>query len=89
MIEADPDATVRVKLILWDREPLAPPTVITNDVAGAALGTATVSTAEDCVPPETATTFPEEKVAVGMPDETGVTVALRLTVPPKDPRLVT
>jgi hypothetical protein len=60
MMEADPDATVRVKVILWDMEPLAPPTVITNDVAGVVLGTDTVSTAEDCVPRETDTMFPEE-----------------------------
>jgi len=63
--------------------------VTTKEFVGAVLGTDMVNIAEENVPAETVTVFPEEKVAVGMLDVTGATVAFRLTVPPKDPRLVT
>jgi hypothetical protein len=63
--------------------------VITKEFAGAVLGTDKVNIADDNVPAEIVTAFPEEKVAVGMLDATGVTVAFRLTIAPNDPRLVT
>ena len=53
------------------------------------LGTAMVTIADENVPLEIVMVFPEGKVAVGGLDEVGVTVAFRLTMPPKDPRLVT
>jgi hypothetical protein len=56
--------------------------------AGTVVGTETVNTAEDCIPPEIVTVFPDRKLATGPPETTGVTVEFKLTVPANAPRLV-